>query len=66
MVSVSAHVQWWDHTFLVCPYRVDDKGHILVDLYLEICYESDRYLTTAKNTEYPARTFNNRRASHYG
>ncbi len=25
---------------------MDNKGHILVDLYLEICYESDRYLIT--------------------
>ncbi len=47
MVNVSARVRWWDHTFLVCPYRVDDKGHILV-VYLEICYESDSYLTTAE------------------
>ncbi len=47
MVNVSVHTEWRDHTFLVRPYRVDDKGHILVDLYLEICYESDRYLTTA-------------------
>ncbi len=45
IVSVSVHVQWWDHTFLVRPYRVDDKG---VNLYLEIWYESDRYLTTPR------------------